>query len=301
MNTTGKNETAGVFLALAAYSLWGLLPLYWRLLDGVDPFVVAMHRIFWCAVFVGVLTLLRRRMHTVRSVLRRRRLVLALICSSLLIAVNWTTYIYSVALHQVVEASLGYFINPLLSILLGVFLLGERISRVRIAAVTLASVGLVIKAVLLGHVPLIALGLALTFALYGYVRKLVPVDPLDGLFIESVFLVPLAFIILLCCGLPLPVGQFHAPSTDEWLIIASGPVTAIPLTLFAAGARRIRLSTLGFVQYISPILTLVVAVALFREPFTPVDLVTFGCIWVALVLVLLEKPLAQRFPSLGLR
>lgn len=297
MGEEPKNETVGVLYALAAYTLWGLLPLYWRLLDDVAPFEVAMHRIFWCALLVGGITLMRKRVARIRGVLRRRRLVLALTLSSLLIAVNWTTYIYSVALHDVVEASLGYFINPLLSILLGVFLLGEKISGVRIAAVVLASLALVVKAVLLGHVPVIALVLALTFALYGYVRKLVPVDPLDGLFIESALLVPIALIVLAALGMPQPFELEQIPTRGVILLIVSGAVTALPLTLFAAGARRIRLSTLGFVQYISPILTLVVAIQLFHESFTAVDGFTFGCIWLALLLVVFEKPLQRWWPS----
>lgn len=282
------NETAGVLYASAAYILWGVLPVYWRLLDAVPAFTLSVHRIFWCALFVGALCWWRGRMKNIRSVLRRRKLIIALCISSLLIAANWTIYIFSIAERQVVEASLGYFINPLLSILLGVFVLKEKISGWRIAAVGIATIGLVIKTVMLGHVPLIALSLAVTFALYGYVRKLVPVDPLDGLFIESGLLLPLTFCYLGFMAVSDAAAFPRAPLDTDAMLVLAGPVTATPLALFAAGARRIRLSTLGFVQYFSPVITLVVALWLFREPFRDADMISFGCIWLALVLVIGE-------------
>lgn len=283
-----SGEAAGVLYASAAYILWGGLPVYWRLLDSVPAFTLSIHRIFWCALFVGALCWWRGRMKNIRSVLRRRKLLLALCISSLLIAANWTIYIFSIAERQVVEASLGYFINPLLSILLGVFILKEKISGWRIAAVGIATIGLAIKTVMLGHVPLIALSLAVTFALYGYVRKLVPVDPLDGLFIESGLLLPLTLCYLVFTAFATPGAFPRAPFDTDLLLVLAGPVTATPLVLFAAGARRIRLSTLGFVQYFSPVITLFVALWLFHEPFSTADLISFGCIWAALLLVIGE-------------
>ncbi len=191
------------------------------------------------------------------------------------------------------EAALGYFINPLLSILLGVFFLKERLSRLRLAAVVLAGAGLALKAVALGHVPLIALGLAVTFGLYGLVRKLTPVDPIDGLFFETGLLFPLVAAVVLFWA-ATGTGTFPAaPIGVDALLIVGGAVTAVPLALFAAGARRIRLSTLGFVQYLSPILTLLVATLIFGEPFTAVDAAVFGCIWLALALVGLDGRLGR--------
>lgn len=292
-----QGETAGVLYAALAYILWGILPVYWRILDAVPAFTLSVHRIFWCAVFVGGLTWWRGRLKDVRDVLRQRKLLLALCCSSLLIAANWTIYIFAIAEHKVVEASLGYFLNPLLSILLGVFLLGEKISFWRIVAVLIASVGLVAKTVTIGHVPLIAVSLALTFGFYGYVRKQVPVDPLDGLFIESGLLMPFTLVFLLVTGFTNPVAFPRAPIGIDALLVLAGPITAVPLALFAAGARRIRLSTLGFVQYFSPAITLVVAVWLFHEPFGGLDLISFGCIWAALVLVIAEKQLQRLIPA----
>lgn len=282
------DDRTGVLLAVSAYVLWGLFPLYWRLLDGVPPFEIAAHRILWCAGFVGVLTFWRGRWGRIRRILRTRPLIMALSVSSVLIAANWTIYIYSISSHQVVEAALGYFINPLFSILLGVAFLHERISKVRWAAVALAGAAMALKAASVGHVPLIALGLAVTFGLYGLVRKRTPVDPFDGLFVESGLLFP--FVLLFLSSLAVSgVGAMRPGATmTDTLLILGGPVTGIPLALFAAGARRIRLSTLGFVQYFSPTITLSIAVFAFGEAFSAFDLAVFGCIWAALALVAAE-------------
>jgi chloramphenicol-sensitive protein RarD len=286
------NETAGILFASGAYVLWGMFPLYWRLLDSVPPLEIATHRILWCALLVGAVTLWRGRIGGVWRIVRTKKLISALTVSSLLIAANWTIYIYSISMRDVVEAALGYFINPLLSILLGVVLLGERISKLRLAAVLLATVALIVKTVTIGHVPLIALGLALTFGFYGYIRKLTPVDAIDGMVVETGILFPftLAAITLMALN---GTGAFPKASlSTNALLIFGGAVTAVPLALFAAGARRMRLSTLGFVQYFSPTITLLVATLAFGEPFGRLDLIVFGCIWIALILVGLEKQFA---------
>jgi chloramphenicol-sensitive protein RarD len=287
------NETAGILYAGAAYSLWGLFPLYWELLSVVPPIELSIHRMLWCALFAAGVTAARGRLGMVWRVVRTRRLIAALALSSVLIAANWTIYIWSIASHHIVEAALGYYINPLLSIVLGVALLGERLSRVKLAAIALAAVAVGVQAVEVGHVPWIALSLALTFGFYGYVRKLTPVDPLDGLTVETCLLFPLtlgtvAFLAWQGTG-AFPAAHF---STDALLVLA-GPVTAVPLALFAAGVRRLRMTTLGFLQYLSPTITLAVATLVFGEPFTLADAATFGCVWVALILVGLEGRIAR--------
>jgi chloramphenicol-sensitive protein RarD len=291
------NETTGILYAAGAYILWGAFPLYWRLLDSVPPLEIAINRILWCAIFVGAVTIWRKRLAHIRNILADRKLISALAVSSLLIAANWTIYIFSISMRQVVEAALGYFINPLLSIMLGVFLLGEKISKLRLAAIVLAGVAVTVKAFALGHIPLIALGLALTFGFYGYIRKLTPVDPLDGLFVETGLLFPLTLTAISFLAIT-GAGAFpKAPLSIDTLLIIGGPVTAVPLALFAAGARRIRLSTLGFVQYFSPTLTLLIATLAFGEPFTRSDAIVFGCVWTALLLVGLEGRIGRFLPS----
>ena len=287
------NEAAGILYAGAAYSLWGLFPLYWELLSVVPPIELSIHRMLWCALFAAGVTAARGRLKHILHILRTRRLIWPLMLSSVLIAANWTIYIWSVATHQLVEASLGYYINPLLSIALGVVMLGERLSRLRLAAIALATVAVCVQAVEIGHIPWIALGLALSFGFYGYLRKLTPVDPLDGLAIETGLLFPLTLVTVVFLAWKgtgaFPAAQF---SINAFLILA-GPVTAVPLALFAAGARRLRMTTLGFLQYLSPTITLLVATVLLGEKFSATDAATFGCVWAALILVGLEGRFAR--------
>ena len=282
------NETAGIVYAASAYSIWGVLPLYWHALDNVPPFELSFHRMVWSAIFAVAVTAALGRSKSVLSAVKTRKVLLALCVSSLLIACNWTIYIYSVAKAELVEASLGYYINPLLSIALGIIMLGEKLSPLRIAAIVLAGVAVTVQALGLGHFPWIAVGLALTFGFYGYARKLIPVAAFDGLTIETVLLFPFTAGILLFWGFE-GTGQFTAahPGTDA-LLVLGGPITALPLALFAAGARRVRMSTLGFLQYLSPSITLMVATLVLGEPFTLTDAATFGCVWLALILVAVE-------------
>ncbi len=288
VKSSSPNETAGILYAASAYALWGVLPLYWHMLGSVPPFELSYHGMVWCAVVGIALTLGLRRSADVRAALSNGRVMRALTVSSVLIAANWTIYIYAIAKYELVEASLGYYINPLLSIVLGVALLGEKLSPLRLAAIGLASVAVLFKSLSLGHFPWIAISLALTFGFYGYVRKLTPVAALDGLTIETCILLPLTVGILLFWGWQ-GTGAFTLghPGTDV-LLALGGPLTALPLVLFSAGARRVRLSTLGFLQYLSPTISLVIAVFVLGEPFDRTDLMAFGCVWLALVLVALD-------------
>ena len=288
-----QSETRGILLAAGAYGIWGLVPLYWQFLSDVPPLEITLHRILWCSITGLVVTLARRRFWHFITVLRTRRLMAALMASSVLISTNWTIYIYCVGAHRLVEASLGYYLTPLVSIALGVAVLGEKVSRIRVAAIVLATIAVAVQAISLGGIPWIAPALALTFGFYGYVRKLTPVDSLEGLTIETCLLLPVA--------VPLIVWWAHegsgafpsALASRDALLIFTGPLTAVPLTLFAAGARRIRMTTLGFLQYLSPTITLLVATLLLGEPFTRTNVVAFAFVWTALVLVSLEGRLVS--------
>jgi chloramphenicol-sensitive protein RarD len=287
------DEFIGILYAGGTYVLWGFVPLYWALLADVPPVEVTLHRILWGALFAGGMTLARGRLAQIAAILRNRETLVALAISSLLIAANWTLYIWCVSTHQLVEASLGYYLTPLVSMALGVLMLGERVSRLRMAAIGLAAVAVAAQTVELGRFSFIAPGIALSFGFYGYMRKRTHVDPLDGLTVETLLLCPVSLAILGYLALT-GAGAFapNQPLRDA-LLIGAGPITAIPLVMFAAGARRIRMTTLGFLQYLAPSITLIVATTMLGETFTRVDAITFGCVWSALVLVGLEGPLLR--------
>jgi chloramphenicol-sensitive protein RarD len=267
-----RDDPLGILYAGGTYVIWGFVPLYWALLRSVPPVETTLHRILWGALFAGGVTVARG----------------ALAASSALIAANWTLYIWCVATHQLVEASLGYYLTPLVSIAVGVTLLGERVSRLRLAAIGLASAAVVVQSIELGHLSWVAPGIALSFGFYGYLRKRTAVDALDGLAIETFLLFPVALTFLAYWAVQ-GTGAFSSANPRlDLLLMAAGPTTAIPLAMFAAGARRIRMTTLGFLQYLSPSITLVVATTLMGETFSKVDAITFGCVWAALVLVGIE-------------
>ncbi|HJW42252.1 MAG TPA: EamA family transporter RarD [Rhizomicrobium sp.] len=291
-----QGETRGILYAGGAYFIWGLVPLYWQLLGRISPVEITLHRILWCALFGLAVTAARGRLSRFLGVVRTPRLMGALAASSLLITVNWTLYMYCVTSHQLVDAALGYYLTPLVSIGLGVVLLNEKISALRVAAIALAAGAVAIEALALGHIPWVAPALALTFGFYGYVRKLTPVDALDGLTIETTLLLPVTLVVIVVWALN-GTGAFPSPSLSRnALLIFTGPLTALPLVMFAAGARRVRMTTLGFLQYLSPSITLIVATLMLGEPFSRTNAIAFGLIWSALVLVSLEGrlPLLSR-------
>src|SRR5579885_179608 len=291
-----RDDRLGVIYAASSYIIWGIIPLYWRMLGPMAAFELTSHRIVWSAFFVTLVVAARGHLPRVLAMAKNPRLLGLMALTSVLIATNWTTYIYCVESHQLVESSLGYYINPLVSVALGALLLGERLSRVRLVAIALAALAVAVQVVALGHFPWIALVLAFSFGFYGYFRKRAPVEALEGLCIETWILFPVTagFVGWLWVN---GTGMF--PSAGFWpdaILILGGPATAIPLTMFAAGARRIRLSTLGFLQYLSPSITLLLAVFGFHEPFNAVNAVSFGAVWAALVLVGLEGRLISRSP-----
>lgn len=282
------DEALGILYAGGSYVLWGFVPLYWAMLAGVSPYEITLHRIFWGALVTAAVTLVRGRWREIAAIFAKRETIVALTASSVLIAVNWTIFIWCVSTHQLVESSLGYYLTPLVSMALGLILLGEKISRLRLIAIGLAALAVIVQAFELGRIPWPAPALALSFGFYGYVRKRTPVDALDGLTVETMLMFPITALVF---GYLTVTGVGAFTSATPWrdaLLMGGGPITAVPLTMFAAGARRVRMTTLGFLQYLAPSITLIVATLLMGEPFTRTDAITFGCVWSALVLVGLE-------------
>jgi chloramphenicol-sensitive protein RarD len=296
VETTDNRSRFGVVFAVAAYGCWGFFPLYFKALAGVTPLEVLANRIIWSFVMLAVLVALLGRWSELRRELRSRKLLAMLTVSTVLIAVNWLVFIHAVVTNQVLQASVGYFLNPLVSVLLGVVFLRERLRSLQIVSIALAAVGVLVLAVAAGTLPWIALMLAATFGLYGLMRKLLPVDSLVSLTVETLILAPLALIYVAWLGV---AGEFadRGPSTFA-LLAAGGPITAVPLLFFGAAARRLRLSTMGILQYLTPTLQFSLAVVAFREPFSMAQLVSFSCIWIAVAIYTTDSFRAARHKKL---
>ena len=286
---TGPSMQTGMLFAAGAYILWGLLPIYLKALQAIDSFEIMLHRIVWSLAFVLILLAARRQWAWIGATLRRPKVVAGFAASALLLSVNWFLYIWSVNNDRVIDASLGYFMNPLVNVLLGFLVLGERLRRIQWCAVALAAAGVAWLTWQGGQLPWIGLSLALTFGTYGLLRKTAALGPLEGLSLETMLLFPVAVIGLIVLTVQGHNSFLAAPATTQWLLIAAGPVTAIPLLLFAAGARRIPLSVLGLMQYLGPSLQLLLGVWLYHEPFSAARLFGFALIWAALAIYSIDS------------
>jgi chloramphenicol-sensitive protein RarD len=279
-----RSARNGFFIGLAAYLVWGFFPLYFKGLAAVPPLEVVSHRIVWSMLFLVVLVTFSGRWRELAGALRVRATLATLCATTLLIAVNWLVFVHAVAAGQVLQSSLGYFITPLVNMLLGFAVLGERLRPLQLVSILLAAAGVMVLALRVGHVPWIALVLAGTFGLYGLLRKTVAVDSLLGLTIETCLAAPLAFLFLLLQTLG-GKGAFLGVSLQHDIMLPlAGVVTAVPLLLFAAAARRLRLTTIGFLQYLTPSIHFLLAVFLFGEDFTAPHQLAFACIWSGLFL-----------------
>ncbi|MGZ5186203.1 MAG: EamA family transporter RarD [Caldimonas sp.] len=274
--------SAGVWAAALAFSWWGFFPLYFRLLPGVLPVEVLANRVVWSLLLVLAVLAWQRRWGWLGPALRRPRVVVGFVASALLLAANWITYIWAVSNGHVVDSSLGYFITPLVNVALGYGLLGERPRRAQWTALLIAAAGVVWLTASAGKLPWIGLVLGLTFGAYGLLRKIAVLGALEGLAFETMILAPAA-IVGMAWWWGGSATSFPAPDlgTNLWLVCL-GPATTVPLLLFAFGARRISMTTLGLMQYLGPSIQFLLGVWLFHEPFTPARLVGFGLIWTAL-------------------
>ena len=277
-------RASGFAYAVAAYLAWGLIPIYWKQLTAVAPLELIAHRVLWSFVFVGVLLTLSRRWPEVKRALSQRKTLGALLLSTALISSNWLLFIWAVNTGHLMEASLGYYINPLLNVVLGRMVLGERLRPLQLVAVGLAALAVLSLTVGLGVLPWVSLLLALTFGLYGLVRKMAPVEPLTGLAVETGLATPLAVLFLLWGPLAREGRLMPGSPRESLLILASGVITGLPLLWFALAAKRLRYSTLGIVQYLAPTCQLALAVLAYSEPFTARHAFTFSLIWLAVLL-----------------
>jgi chloramphenicol-sensitive protein RarD len=279
---------AGIAYATAAFVLWGLFPLYFRQIAAVPPLEVVLHRSAWSLLFLLGLLALLGRFGRLREALHEPRRVGLFAVSALLLSGNWLLYVHAIQSGQVVEASLGYFINPIVNVLLGVLVLHERLNRVQWAAVALAALGVLWLTLLAGRPPWIALVLALSFGFYGLMRKTSTLGALEGLALETLLLAPLVLPVLAWWTFSGQGAMARGdPALNAWLLLG-GPLTALALVWFAAGARRLPLATVGLLQYLSPTLQLALGVWVFHEPFDRERLVGFALIWAALAIYSLD-------------
>jgi chloramphenicol-sensitive protein RarD len=279
----------GILAGVGAYILWGLFPIYWRLLESVPAIEILVHRMVWSMLFVAAILTIQKDWDWLKGAVHNRRMLLTYTLAAILLSINWFTYIWAVNAGFVVEASLGYFINPLVNFLLGVIFLGEKLRSGQVAAVILAVLGVVYLTVSYGSLPWISLVLAFTFGMYGLIKKTAPLESMHGFSLETLvlFLPALGYLLFREAS---GVGAFvHQGVAVTLLLILAGPVTSIPLLLFGYSARRIPLSMLGFIQYIAPTIQFMLGVFVFAEPFPPARLVGFSIIWLALLIYSLES------------
>ena len=273
----------GLLFGLAAYGMWGFLPAYYKLTDTVPADLVVSHRILWSVLFLGLFLYSRGRWQEVREVFRQPKVLMGLTASATFIAVNWLTFVWAISNNHVLDISLGYFINPLVSILVGLFVLREKLTTWQGISVGVAAIAVVLQAILAGGLPWVSLVLAFSFAGYGYVRKVTPVKATPGLFVETLVLFPLAAGYML---LSLSWGVDAMVLNDPPVLLAlvgTGIVTALPLICFSSAARRLPLFMLGLMQYMAPSMHFLMAIYIWGEPLDPTKLMTFGMIWAALV------------------
>ena len=288
-----NQQLAGVLFGLAAFAAWGLMPAYWKQMQAVSPFEILCHRIVWSCIFLTVMISLQKRWGEVIGIVKTPARLKGLILSGFLIGLNWFIYIWAVNSGRVMETSLGYYINPMINVLIGYLLLGETFSRVQWIAVFFALAGVMYSLTAYGALPLFALTLAVSFALYGYSRKKIQAAPIPGLFIETLVLfVPALAYILVKLG--SAGGYFMKdPALTLWMM-GAGVVTSLPLLWFAAAAGRLNLSTIGILQYLSPSIAFILGVFIYKEAFTRYHLITFGCIWSGVLLYTWESLIKHR-------
>ena len=288
----------GIFAGLAAYVLWGFLTIYWKELSGLNAFGLIGQRILWAVLFLGLVLLVTRRAGELRTVFatRDRRLLLRVGVASVLLAVNWTTYVWAVTHDNVIETALGYFLAPLGLVALGVFVLREHLRRAQVVALGIASIAVVVLAAGYGRVPWFALTLAVTWSGYGLLKKTVPLGPLSSLTLEALLLLPLALVTIAATEAAGDGIFAHADTLQFVLVPLAGAVTAVPLLLFAAAAHRVPLSTLGPLQYAVPVINFALGVGIYDEAMPGWRLAGFALVWVALVVFTVDGLRATRAP-----
>jgi chloramphenicol-sensitive protein RarD len=293
-----ENERQGVIWALGAYLVWGVLPIYWKWLGHVPSSEILTSRVIWAFVFTLLFVVIMRNskllLVDIRTLWQNQKAFWSLFFASALISGNWFLYIWAVNNNHLVETSLGYYINPLISVMLGIFFLKERLTSAQKLAVVIALIGVIILTISYGRFPWLAMALAISFAIYGLMKKTIPLDAARGLAIETLFILPFALIYYIYLFVSNQAIMFHNNLQTDLLLVFTGAATAIPLVLFAKGAQRMPLYMVGFLQYIAPTCMLFLGVMIYDETFNAIDLLSFSLIWLALILFTVSKVMEAR-------
>lgn len=292
--TENRDTPQGLTLTITAYVLWGLFPLYMKLLSHIGPVEIVAHRVIWSIPIAAALLLYLGRTKDIRAALSSPRTLAMAALTAALVSVNWGIYVWAVTSGHALDAALGYYINPLFSVLLGALLLSEKLAKLQILALCLAAAAVVVLTVEAGKLPIAALGLTLTWGFYGFFKKTLPIGPNQAFLLETLLLLPAALAYLAWLG-----GGNHIGTSayDTWLLLGCGLVTATPLLLFANGVRQLRLTTTAILQYIVPTMVFLIGVFIFNEPFTQGRMIAFPMIWAAVILYILSAVRNMKRPS----
>ena len=283
----------GIFYAIGAYLMWGMIPLYWKQIDTVSSIEILVSRVIWSflltAFFILIIGQRKALLADIRYLWANQKQFWSLFVASIIISINWGVYIWAVNNDQLIQASLGYYINPLISVVFGLIFFQEKLSMATIVSVSIAGFAVCVMAFSGGTFPWISLTLAISFAFYGVLKKKIQLDATRGLAIETLYIVPLAMGVYLYLMNSTEVAFMHVDWKTNLFLIGSGVVTALPLILFAKGAQKIPLYLMGFIQFLSPTISLILGVVVFKEPFTAIESFTFGCIWLSVLIFSLSK------------
>jgi chloramphenicol-sensitive protein RarD len=291
---TNTDTRSGIINAISAYLMWGVAPLFFKLLTDIAPSEILVHRVVWSCVLLSIIVLAMGKWRHVQHILKQPRMIAKLTITALFLATNWFMFIWAINNDHILDASLGYYINPLFSVFLGMVFLGERLRAWQKFAVLLAFLGVLIQFIVIGSLPFVSLALAGTFGIYGLLRKKMQVDSFVGLLIESIVMLPIALIFWQFFLNSPTVNMFNNSLSLNTTLILTGIVTTAPLLCFTAAAKRLTLAALGFFQYIGPSLMFILAIVLYNEPLVPAKLATFACIWLALIIYSVDSIKARR-------
>ncbi|SOC06200.1 chloramphenicol-sensitive protein RarD [Ureibacillus xyleni] len=293
-----RNEQKGILYAFGAYGIWGLFPLYWKLLDQVNSMEILLSRVIWSFVFTTIFILLLKQKNLLIEDLKllwsNKKIFLSLLAASFAISCNWYIYIFAVNNGHVIETSLGYYINPIITVLFGMIFFKERLSKMQLFAVLVALVGVVVLTISYGEIPWVALLLAFSFATYGALKKKITLNATRGLAIETLFILPFALIYYIYIMLTNNMSFLHVSVQTDILLILAGVVTAIPLVLFSMGAKLLPQYLIGFIQYITPTTLLIFGIVLYNETFSTIEFISFSFIWLAIIIFTISTIIEAR-------